>query len=93
MNQELEQYLRFFVDYRQKNCLEWLASAEFTVNNKIYLATKISLFIANYERELRMGIDIKRKGNMKKTIDFAVRMKKIQKEAEAALKKVQKKIK
>jgi len=30
MNQELEQYLRMFVDYRQTNCPEWLAIAEFS---------------------------------------------------------------
>jgi len=52
MNQKLEQYLWFFVDYRQKDWLEWLAIAEFTINNKIHLATKVSPFIANYEREL-----------------------------------------
>ena len=33
---------------------EWLASAEFTVNNKVYTATKVSPFMANYGRELRM---------------------------------------
>ena len=49
MNQELEQYLRFFVDYRQKDWLEQLASAEFAVNNKVYSATKMLPFIANYE--------------------------------------------
>jgi len=54
MNQELEQYLRFFIENRQKDWLEWLASAEFTVNNKIYTATKVSLFMANYGRKLRM---------------------------------------
>jgi len=31
------------------------------VNNKVHFITKISLFIANYGRELRMGADIKRK--------------------------------
>ena len=60
MNQELEQYLWFFVDHRQKNWLEWLAMAEFTVNNKIYSATKVSLFITNYRGELRMGADIRK---------------------------------
>jgi len=55
MNQELEQYLRFFVENRQKDWPEWLASAEFVVNNKVYTATKVLLFIANYRRELRMG--------------------------------------
>ena len=52
INQKLEQYLRFFVDHRQKDWLEWLASAEFTVNSKVHLAMKISPFIANYGRKL-----------------------------------------
>jgi len=34
--------------------------AEFTVNNKIYSATKVSLFITNYRGELRMGADIRK---------------------------------
>ena len=54
MNQELEQYLRFFVDHRQKDWLEWLASAEFAVNNKAHMATKVLPFMANYRRELRI---------------------------------------
>ena len=29
------------------------------VNNKIHLVTKVSPFIANYSRELRVGADIK----------------------------------
>ena len=36
--------------------------AEFVVNNKKYLVTKISLFIVNYGRELRMETAIRRKG-------------------------------
>jgi len=52
MNQELEQYLRFFVDYRQKDWPEWLASAEFAVNNKVHTATKVSPFMANYRKEM-----------------------------------------
>jgi len=53
MNQKLGQYLRFFVDYKQKDWLELLASAKFTINNKIYSVTKMLLFIANYGRKLR----------------------------------------
>jgi len=52
MNQELEQYLRFFIDHRQKDWLEWLASAEFAVNNKVHTVTKVLPFMANYGREL-----------------------------------------
>jgi len=55
MNQELEQYLRFFVKHRQKDWPEWLASAEFAVNNKAHTATKVLPFMANYGRKLRMG--------------------------------------
>jgi len=47
----------------------------------------VSLFIANYSRELRIGIDIRRKKKMKKATEFAERMKKVQEEAGAALKK------
>jgi len=76
MNQELEQYLRFFIDHRQKNWLKWLALAEFTVNNKVHSATKMSSFMVNYGRELRIGIDIRRKEKIEKVIDFAKRCRK-----------------
>ena len=90
MNQKLKQYLQFFVDYRQKS---WLASAEFVVNSKVHLVTKVFLFIANYRRELRMGVDIKKKEKMKNITEFSEKMKRIQKEVKIALKKTQKKIK
>ena len=87
MNQELEQYLRFFVDHRQKDWPEWLALAEFAVNNKAYMATKVSPFMANYGRELRMGGDIRKRGKVEKVIEFVERMKKVHEEAGVALKK------
>jgi len=48
----------------------------------------VSLFIANYGRELRMGIYIRRMEKMEKATEFAERMKKVQEEAEAVLKRV-----
>jgi len=51
--------------------------AEFAVNNKIHSTTKVSPFIANYGRELRIGADIRRKEKVKKTIKFVERMKKV----------------
>ena len=83
MNQELEQYLRFFTEYRQRNWPEWLTTAEFAVNNKVHTTTKVLPFIANYRRELKMGVDIRRRGKVEKVAKFAERMKK----AEAALRK------
>jgi len=89
INQELEQYLRFFVDHRQKDWPEWLALAEFAVNNKVHTATKVSPFIANYGRELRMGGDIRKRGKVEKAMEFVERMKKVHEEIGAALKKAQ----
>jgi len=93
MNQELEQYLQFFVEHRQRDWPEWLVSAEFAVNNKIHIATKVSLFIVNYERELRMEEDIRKKGKVESAMEFVERMKKVYEEAGAALKKTQEEIK
>ena len=87
MNQELEQYLQFFVDYRQKNQLEWLVIAELIVNNKIHSTTEMSSFIVNYRRELRIGVDIRKKEKVKKTMKFTKRIKKVQKEDKVVLKK------
>jgi len=93
MNQELEQYLRFFVDHRQKDWPEWLVLAEFAVNNKVHLAMKVSLFMANYGRELRMGVDIRKKGKVEKATEFVERMKKVQEETRVVLRKTWEEIK
>jgi len=61
MNKELEKYLRFFINHRQKNWLKWLVLAEFAVNNKVYSVMKLSLFMVNYGRKLRIEADIRRK--------------------------------
>ena len=87
MNQKLEQYLRFFVEHRQKDWPEWLALAEFVVNNKVHMATKVSPFIANYGKELRMEEDIRKKGKVESTTEFVEKMKKVHEEAGVALKK------
>jgi len=70
-----------------------LAPAEFAINNKVYLATKISLFMANYGRVLKIGVDVRRKGKMEKVMEFAKRMKKVQEETGAALKRAQEEMK
>ena len=93
MNQELEQYLRFFIDYRQKDWPEWLVSIEYAINNKTYLTTKVSPFMINYSKELGIEIDLRRKGKMEKATEFVERMRKVQKEAEVALKRAQEEIK
>ena len=84
--------MRFFVD-QQKDWPEWLAMAEFAVNNKVHTATKVSPFMANYSREIRMGGNIRKRGKVEKAVKFVERMKRIHEEAGAALKKSQKDMK
>jgi len=93
INQELEQYLRVFIDHRQEQWLDWLGTAEFTYNNKIHIATKISPFKANYGQDPRMVFEEKRKGKYEVAEKFVKRMKKIQEEAKAALGKAQEEMK
>ena len=93
MNQELEQYLRFFIKHRQKDWPEWLAAAEFVINNKAHMATKVSPFMANYGKEMRMGGDIRKKRKVESATEFVERMKKVHEEAEVALRKTQEEMK
>ena len=41
--------------------------------------------MTNYSKELRIGVDLRRKGKMEKVTEFVERMKKVQKEVEAVL--------
>ena len=87
INQELKQYLWFFVNHRQKDQPEWLASAEFAINNKTHSTTKVSPFMANYGRDMRIGINLRRKGKIEKVTEFMERMRRVQEEAGTALMK------
>ena len=92
-NQELEQYLKMYVNHRQNNWAEWLAMAEFTFNNKVHTATKMSPFQVNYGREPRMDFDIRKKGKNDKAEEFVKEMKERHEEAKAALVKSQEEMK
>jgi len=93
VNQELEQYLRVFIDHRQEQWLDWLGMAEFTYNNKIHVTTKISPFKVNYGQDPRMGFEGRRKGKYKAAGKFVEKIRKIQEEAKAALGKAQEEMK
>jgi len=92
-NQELEQYLRVFIDHRQEQWPDWLGTAEFAYNNKIHAATKNSPFKVNYGQDPRMGFEGRRKEKYKAAGKFIEKMKRIQEEAKAALKKAQEEMK
>ena len=54
---------------------------------------KVSPFMANYGKELRIGGDIRRRGKVESAIEFVERMKKIHEKTRVALKKMQEKMK
>ena len=89
VNQELEQYLRMFIDHRQEQWPDWLGMAEFTYNNKAYSSTKVLPFKANYGQDPRMGFEMRRKGKYKGVEKFVTKIKEIQEKAKAVLEKAQ----
>jgi len=93
VNQELEQYLRMFIDHRQEQWPNWLGMVEFAYNNKMHSSTKVSLFKANYRQDPRIGFEMRRKGKYKGAEKFVTKMKEIQEEAKAVLGKVQEEMK
>jgi len=58
------------MEYKQRDWLEWLVTAELAVNNKVYIAKKVLPFMENYNRELRIEVDIRRKGKVEKVTEF-----------------------
>ena len=93
INQELEQYLRVFIDHRQEQWPDWLGIAKFAYNNKIHTATKILLFKANCGQDPRIRFEGRRKKKYEAVGKFIEKMKKVQKKAKTALGKVQEKMK
>ena len=93
VNQELEQYLRMFIDHRQEQWPDWLGTAEFAYNNKVYSSTKTSPFKANYGQDPRMEFEMRRKEKYKGAERFVIKMKEVQEEAKVVLEKAQEEMK
>jgi len=93
INQELEQYLRVFINHKQEQWPDWLEIVEFMYNNKIHMVTKILLFKVNYGQDPRMGFERRKKKKYKAAEKFIERIKKIQEEAKVVLGKAQEEMK
>ena len=50
INQEIGTFLRHYVNYQQDDWTDWLATAEFSYNNKKHAATRKTLFELNFGR-------------------------------------------
>jgi len=85
VNQEIEQYLRLFVNHRQDDWAEWLPLAEFSYNNRVQSSTRQSPFMLNYGKHPRLGVEPLRDVEHASVEDFAQKMDSAKKEAEAAL--------
>jgi hypothetical protein len=57
VNQELEQYLRVFVNEHQDDWDELLLMAEFQYNNHIHSSTQQTLFLLDTSQHPRMGFE------------------------------------
>ena len=57
VNQEIERYLRTYVNYLQDDWVEWLPQAEFAANAAASATTTVTPFFANYGYEPRMSFD------------------------------------
>jgi transposase InsO family protein len=86
-NQELEQYLRIFCNDRQSDWAEWLACAEFALNNRVNSSTGFSPFFLNYGRDPPRPLAPLRLVNssVPKANEFAAQMSALSQEASAAL--------
>jgi len=88
VNQELEQYLRLYCNYRQNDWAEWLSIAEFSYNNQIHSSTGQSPFLVNLGRHPNTGQDTgKITENFPGTEEFLKTIKEIRNEVEETLKK------
>ena len=93
INQELEQYLRVFVNHRQNDWAEWLPLATFSYNDKIHSATGHSPFYINHGRHPWKGTEPRVETQNESASTFVKRMSKVREEASAALKLAQEQVK
>jgi transposase InsO family protein len=88
VNQELEQYLRIFVNQRQDDWVDLLPLAEFQYNNHIHSSTQHPPFLLETGRLPRMGFEPdQRPSRVESVNEFKDRMKDTLEEAKAALAK------
>src|SRR5882757_870584 len=90
VNQELEQYLRVFVNERQDDWDELLPMAEFQYNNHIHSSTQQTLFLLDTGQHPHMGFEPTQSPSHLETVnEFTDQMHSALTEAKSALTKAQ----
>ena len=85
VNQEIEQYLRLFINQRQDDWAEWLPLAEFAYNNRIHSATRRTPFEMDNGQHPRMGVEPRWETKVEAVEEFTNRIQKAGEEAQSAL--------
>ena len=90
VNQELDQYLRLFVNERQNDWYDLLPLAEFQHNNHVHSATQYPLFLLDTGRLPRMGFKPRQNpSSLEMVNEFTERMRTAIEEAKSAICKAQ----
>ena len=87
MNQEIEQYLRIFVNKLQTDWADWLSLATFSYNDKEQTSMGHSPFFLNHGRHLNKGLKPRHKVKSQAAQDFADNLVKARIKAQATLTK------
>ena len=87
LNQEIEQYLRLFIDHHQSDWAEWLSLAEFAYNNKVQTSLGHSPFFVNHGYHPHDGVAPRRSSRNVAVDSMVSAMGKMREEARAALTK------
>ena len=93
MNQEIEHYLRIYVNFHQSDWSEWLSLAEFAYNDKVNASTKASPFFLDHGYHPWKGVEGQYQSNNPTAEEFAEAMKRVREEAGVAIKKAQERMK
>jgi len=90
INQELDQFLRLFVNERQNDWYDLLPIAEFQHNNHVHSTTQQPLFLLDTGRISRMGFEPSQAPSGLETVNkFTEQMKSATEEAKSAIRKAQ----
>jgi len=90
INQELDQFLRLFVNEWQNNWYDLLPIAEFQHNNHVHSVTQQPLFLLDTGRIPRMGFEPSQAPSGLETVnEFTEQMKSAMEEAKSAIRKAQ----
>ncbi|KAJ3007050.1 hypothetical protein NUW54_g3696 [Trametes sanguinea] len=85
MNQEIETYLRIFINHRQDDWPDWLPLAAFAYRNRVHSATKQTPFFMTHGHHPYTGVETHKPLKNETAEQFAKRMKTISQQASAAL--------